>query len=230
MATTNGGGRGQLRMVERDLRTPASAGVAGLVFAALFVVSILLLYKQPAQGSTAAEIAAWYLDNHARKLAVVGIYLVPFAGIAFLWFIAVIRAHIGEREDRFFATVFICSGVLFVAMMFAAAAAGGSSIAAVKFQGAPPPGPDTFVFARGLAYTFLYIYAVRAAAVFIISVSTLGLRTGTLPRWLVFLGYAVAVVQLVSVSYYKGIVLIFPAWVAIASVELLRAARAASRA
>ena len=96
----------------------------------------------------------------------------------------------------------------------------------MKFQHAPPPAPDAFVFARGLGYTFLYIYAVRAAAVFIISVSTLGLRTGALPRWLVFLGYAVAVVQLVSVSYYKGIVLVFPAWVAVASVELLRAARA----
>lgn len=213
-------------VVERRLRTPAAAGVAGLVFAVLFVVSILLSDKHPAAGSSAAEIAAWYLRNHARSLAVIGLYLVPFAGIAFLWFIAVIRAHIGEREDRFFATVFICSGVLFVAMMFAAAASVGASVAAVKFQHAPPPGPDAFVFARGLGYTFLYIYAVRAAAVFIISVSTLGLRTGALPRWLVFLGYAVAVVQLVSVSYYKGIVLVFPAWVAVASVELLRAARA----
>lgn len=216
-------------VVERRLRTPTAAGVAGLVFAALFVLSILLSDKHPAAGSSASEIAAWYLRNHARSLAVVGLYLVPFAGIAFLWFIAVIRSHIGEREDRFFATVFLGSGLLFVAMLWAAAASVGASVAAVKFQGAPPPGPDAFVFARGLGYTFLYVYAVRAAAVFVISVSTLALRTRSLPRWLVFLGYAVAVVQLVSVSYYKGIVLIFPAWVVVVSIELLRFARAENR-
>ena len=229
MATSNGGGRDEVLVVERQLRTPTAAGVAGLVFAALFVLSILLSDKHPAAGSSADEIAAWYLRNHARTLAVVGLYLVPFAGIAFLWFIAVIRSHIGEREDRFFATVFLGSGLLFVAMLWAAAASVGASVAAVKFQGAPPPGPDAFVFARGLGYTFLYVYAVRAAAVFVISVSTLALRTGSLPRWLVFLGYAVAVVQLVSVSYYKGIVLIFPAWVVVVSIELLRFARAENR-
>jgi hypothetical protein len=40
------------------------------------------------------------------------------AGIAFLWFIGVIRDHLGDREDRFFATVFLGSGLLFVAMLF----------------------------------------------------------------------------------------------------------------
>ena len=54
--------------------------------------------------------------------------LIPFAGIAFLWFIGVLRDRIGEREDRFFATVFLGSGLLFVAMLFVAAAiAAGSS-------------------------------------------------------------------------------------------------------
>ena len=48
-----------------------------------------------------------------------GLYLVPFAGIAFLWFIGVVRDRIGEREDKFFATVFFGSGLLFVAMLFA---------------------------------------------------------------------------------------------------------------
>jgi hypothetical protein len=45
-------------------------------------------------------------------VALVGLYLAPFAGIAFLWFIAAIRSQLGEREDRFFATVFLGSGLL----------------------------------------------------------------------------------------------------------------------
>jgi hypothetical protein len=214
-----------LRAAERELRTPAAAGVAGLVFAALFVASVVLLYPQPARGSSNAQIAAWYVHGRGRTLGIVGLYLVPFAGIAFLWFIAAVRHRIGAYEDRFFATVFLGGGLLFVAMLFAAAAAAGAPLAAVRFQNAPPPSPDVVVFARGLGYTLLYVYAVRAAGVFMIVSSTIGLRTGTLPRWLAFVGYAVALALLLSVSFSRGFVLIFPAWVALVSVELLRRAR-----
>jgi hypothetical protein len=37
----------------------------------------------------------------------IGLNLIPFAGIAFLWFIGVIRDRIGAHEDRFFATVLL---------------------------------------------------------------------------------------------------------------------------
>ena len=214
----------ELGKVGRELRTPAAAGIAGLVFSALFVASLVLLYRHPASGSSAQEIAEWYRRRDARNVAV-GLYLVPFAGIAFLWFIAVIRSRIGDQEDRFFSTVLFGSGILFVAMLFAAAAAGGASFTAVKFQGAPAPSPDSIVFARGLAYTFLYVYGVRAAAVFMIVVSTIALRTTILPRWLSFLGYALAAVLLFSVSFFKGIVLIFPAWVTALSIVILWTAR-----
>jgi hypothetical protein len=214
-----------LGTVERELRTPAAAGVAGLVFTVLFVVSLALLYRQPAPESSASEIAAWYLRDYARTIGVVGLYLVPFAGIAFLWFVAAVRSRIGANEDKFFATVFLGSGILFVGMLYAAAATAGASLAAVKFQHSPPPSPDVFVYARGLGYTFLYVYAIRAAAVFMIVSSTVGWRTGTLPRWLAFTGYAVALVLLFSVSYYRGIVFVFPAWVATVSIELLVLAR-----
>jgi hypothetical protein len=217
---------GVIGTIDRELRAPAAAGIAGLVFSGLFVASLVLLYRSPAKGSSAAQIAAWYLRGNVETIGLVGLYLLPFAGIAFLWFIAAVRNRIGQHEDRFFATVFMGGGILFVGMLYAAAASAGASLAAVKFQGAPPPHPDVFVFARGLAYTFLYVYAIRAAAVFMIVSSTIGLRTGTLPRWLAFLGYAVALVLLFSVSYFKGFIFIFPAWVSIVSVELLARARA----
>jgi hypothetical protein len=195
--------------------------VAGLVFSTLFTISLVLLYRQPAKGSGADEIAAWYLRNEVKTLGLVGLYLMPFAGIAFLWFVAAVRYRIGAHEDRFFATVFLGGGILFVSMLFAAAATAGASLAAVRFQGSPPPTPAVVVFARGLAYTFLYVYGVRAAAVFMIVTSTIGLRTGTLPRWLVFLGYLVALVLLFSVSYSRAFVFVFPAWVTAVSIEIL---------
>ncbi len=210
----------------RDVSAPRAAGVAGLLFAALFIGAILLVRGQPAAESSPAEVADWYLRGDSKRVAFVSLYLAPFAGIAFLWFIAVIRSHLGDREDRFFATVFLGSGLLFVAMLFAAAATAGAPLLAVKFQGAPLPSPDAIGLARALAYTFLYVYGVRAAAVFMITVSTLALRTASLPRWLVIVGYVVAVVMLFGVSFFKIVVLLFPVWVAAVSLVILLTARA----
>jgi hypothetical protein len=211
------------RGVGRRLDTPRAAGIAGFVFSLLFVVAILLARPHPARGSSAEEIASFYLEQDAGRVALIGLYLIPFAGIAFLWFIAVIRSHLGEREDRFLATVFLGSGLLFVAMLFAASAAAGSLLAAVKYQGQPVPGPDTVVFARALAFAFLFVFGVRAAAVFMLVVSTIGLRTGFLPRWLVLAGYVGGLVFLFTVTYVELLVLILPAWVTAVSVVILRA-------
>jgi hypothetical protein len=220
VASESAAGRG----VGRRLETPRAAGIAGLVFSLLFVVAILLSRPAPARGSTAAEIARFYLDEPgAGRVVLLGLYLIPFSGIAFLWFIAAIRAHLGERGDRFFATVFLGSGLLFVAMLFSSAASAGSLLAAVKYQGQPLPGPDTVVFARALAFAFLFVFGVRAAAVFMLVVSTIGLRTGFLPRWLVIAGYVGGLVFLFTVTYVELLVLILPAWVTAVSVVILRA-------
>ena len=136
-------------------RVPRSAGVAGLVFAALFVASLALLRGHPEPGATAQEIARFYRDQESGDLVLVGLYLVPFSGIAFLWFIAAIRGRVGEQEDRFFATVFLGSGLLFVAMLFAAAAAAAAPVAASRFQDASPPSADEVDLARGLGDTLL---------------------------------------------------------------------------
>ena len=173
---------------DRALETPRSAGVAGLAFAVLFIASLVLLRNHPSGGSTAAEIRDFYLGTHAGSVALVGVYLAPFSGIAFLWFIAVVRTMIGTREDRFFATVFLASGLLFVAMLFVAAGVGGALLTAVKFEDEPLPSADTVVAIRSLAFGFLFIYAMRMAAVFMIVVSTIGMRLSMLPRRLVVAG------------------------------------------
>jgi hypothetical protein len=210
---------------ERRLETPRAAGVAGLVFTALFVLSILLVRSHPAGGSSAEEIQDFYLHRNAGRLALVGLNLVPFAGIAFLWFIAVIRSLIGEREDRFFATVFLGSGLLFVAMLFVGVGVGGAPLAAVKLQDEPIPSPDAVVLVRSIAYALLFVYAVRMAAVFMIVASTIGMRLRIFPRWLVLAGYVAALVLLLNVTYVELLILVFPGWVAAVSVVILRADR-----
>jgi hypothetical protein len=215
--------------VNRRLETPRAAGVAGLVFSVFFVLSILLLSSLPAAGSSTEEIQDFYVNGNTGSLAIIGLNLVPFAGIAFLWFIAVIRNLIGDREDRFFATVFLGSGLLFVAMLLVAAGVGGALLASLKFQDDPVPSPEAVALVRSLAFAILFICAVRMAAVFMIVVSTIGRSLGIFPRWLVLGGYVAAVVLLLNVFYVELLVLVFPAWVAAVSVVILRVDRSLIR-
>jgi hypothetical protein len=209
--------------VERRLDTPRAAGIAGLIFSVLFVVALLMLRVRPNTGSSAQEIADFYLEHDRGWVALVGLYVVPFAGIAFLWFVAAIRSHIGAQEDRFFATVLLGSGILFVAVLFAASAAAASLVAGVKFLDQPPPTADSVLLARSLGFSLLFVFGVRMAAVFMIVASTIGLRTGLLPRWLVLAGYACGLVFMFTVTYVEALALLLPAWVAAVSVVILRA-------
>ena len=147
--------------------------------------------------------------------------MAPFAGIAFLWFLAVARTHIGQRADRFFDTVFFGSGVLLVAMVFAAAAAAGAFSAAIRFQDIGAPLSGDVDLARALAYSLLYTFAVKAAAVFMIVTSTIAFRSRTLPRALVYVSWALGLLLLFSVSFYEPIILVFPLWVATISITIL---------
>jgi hypothetical protein len=91
------------------------------VFSILLIITLVLIrISVPADPLEAGAglSGSWKTVNLALNM-------VPFAGIAYLWFIAVLRDLIGDHEDRFFATVFIGSGLLFLAMLFAASAVAG---------------------------------------------------------------------------------------------------------
>jgi hypothetical protein len=197
------------------LRTIRAAGVAGLIFSTLLTVSLVLFRSSPAAGDTGVGTPrvtdAWE----------VALYLVPFSGIAFLWFLAVLRRRIGRREDQFFSTVFLGSGLLFIAMLFAADAT-ASAVVAVAQSGVPTSDP-TYAFGRGLAAALFYVFAVKMAAVFMLVSSNIGRRTGFLPTWFIVVGGLGAVVMLLSVGFFEPLALIFPAWVAVVSILLLRA-------
>lgn len=211
--------------VEHRLETPRAAGIAGLLFSVLFVVALLMLRVRPDPGSSKQEIADFYLEHDRGWVAMVGLYVVPFAGIAFLWFVAAIRSHLGAQEDRFFVTVMLGSGILFVATLFAASAAAAALVAGVKFLDQPPPSPDGVLLARSLGFALLFVFGVRMAAVFMLVTSTIGLRTGVLPRWLVVAGFVCGLVFLFTVTYVEALALLLPAWVTAVSVVILRAAR-----
>ena len=197
------------------LRTPRSAAVAGIIFSVLLITALTLL--RVSAPPTPAVAGVWLSDSAHRAAVAIGLNLVPFAGIAFLWFIGVLRARIGEREDRLFATVFLGSGLLFVGMLFVAAAVAGATIAAATAQ----PGPDVLKLNRDLTGSLLNVYAMRMAAVFTLTTVNIARRTGIVSRWLVLAGLACALILLVGTGISPWVELLFPAWILALSLDVL---------
>ncbi len=208
-----------VRSIER--RAPRSAGLAGIAFSILFLAAIFVTGGRPPEGISDAGLVAWFELSGKGGFTLAALYLIPFAGIAFLWFLGVVRDRVGAREDRFLATVFLGSGLLFVAMLWAAAAAVGSLIVDGAYAGAPPVSAAAIESARGLAASFLYVLDARAAAVFTIVTSTIALRTGTFPRWLIIAGYVIALLMLLSLWLLQWVLILFPIWVFVMSTFIL---------
>jgi hypothetical protein len=201
-------------LIARRWRSRRSAAVAGVAFAVLLVVALVML--RLAAPETGLEALA--ADAGRRRTIRLSLHLVPFAGIAFLWFIGVVRDQLGQVEDRLFSTVFLGSGLLFLALLFQGAAASTSLLDLLAGSGV---GADVWGFGRGATATLISVYGMRMAAVFTFSVSTVALRTHAVPRWVALLGYAVGLLLLLAAGGNPWVQLAFPGWVLLLSVAIL---------
>jgi hypothetical protein len=196
-------------LTRATLRTPKAAAVAGIIFSLLLIaVFWLLRISVPADPM---EPGAW-LRTSARTVAL-ALNLVPFAGIAFLWFIGVLRDRLAQREDRLFATVF--------SILFVAAAVIGAIILAFVDQPKELIDSATFRFSRVLAYGLVNIYMIKIAGVFMFSTSTVAVYTEFAPRWIAFLGYGLALIVLFGSYYIEWSFVVFPLWVLLLSTYIL---------
>jgi len=204
-------------LTDLRLKTPRAAALAGILFAILFSIAHILIRisipPDPADGG------AW-LEEQANTVAL-ALSLVPIAGIAFLWFIGVLRDRMGQLEDRFFSSVFLGSGLLYLAMTFVSAALAGGLLASYALEPDALIASGLYTFSRAVMWRISNIYAVRMAGVFMISLGTISVRTRIMSRWLVFLTYALALVLLFSIGLSLWVTLIFPGWVLIVSVYIL---------
>ncbi len=188
--------------------------MAGIVFGVLLLGALTMVRLALSDTS----IASLQSDSSKRALIGLSLNLVPFAGIAFLWFIGVVRDQLGDVEDRLFSTVFLGSGLLFLAMLFVGSVTTSTVMSLVAAQN---PSAELFDYGRVTTQGLISVYALRMAAVFTLSVSTVGMRTGALPRWVVYSGYVVALGLMVAAGEHKWVQLIFPAWVLMVSVVIL---------
>jgi hypothetical protein len=201
----------------RRLSTPRAAAFAGVLFAVLFGTALVLIRTALPDGG---EHGSQWVDGSAGHLKIAAV-LMPFAGIMFLWFIGVVRDGIGKYEDKFFSSVFLGSGLLFLAMMFTSSAVGAGLEATPRLQIDDVAHDEVVVFGQALLTTLTNTYALRMGAVFMISLATIWLKTRLMPTWLVAGTYLVAISLLIASDISMWVTLAFPAWVLVVSLLAL---------
>ncbi len=201
----------------RRLTTPRAAAIAGILFGLLFGASLILM--RSAIPETLSSDTSWAQTGAWKINLALG--LMPFAGIAYLWFIGVVRDKLGEFEDRFFSTIFFGSSLLFLAMVFISMSIAGGILSIYLLITGETPDYSVILFGRALMLHISNVYALRMAGMTMISLATIWIRTGLMARWLAVLTYVLAAVLLLVVSLSVWVTLIYPAWVFLISVYIL---------
>lgn len=204
------------------------AAWSGLVFAVLIVAALVLLHRAPALGDSDAAYAAFYAGNGDQVVVAVGLYLVPFAGIAFLWFMTAIRNVLDVLTPAPSAMAHglnLLAGILFVTLTFAGAAAVGAVAFGVYFGRAPVEDPAVARVLTALGYGLVFVFAVRGAGMFAITTTTLLRNARVLSTVPAVVAYLLAAFLLLAVTTNPVAILVFPAWVVLIAVVLLRHAR-----
>src|SRR5215475_12790864 len=206
----------EISSIRERLTAPRAAAVAGILFSVLLITSYILVWLSiPQNPREDMDVIV-----HSKTISF-ALNLLPFAGIAFLWFIAAVRNRLGALEDRFFATVLLGSGLLYIAMIFTSAALAGGLIGVLINVPEIVTQPGAYALGRAQIYQTMNVYGIKMAGVFMFSTSTMVLRTSIVPRWIAFLGYSLGALLLLSVGIIRCIPLVFPMWVLLISVAIL---------
>jgi hypothetical protein len=204
------------------------SSLTGILFAALLVLALVFVYTTPRLSASDAEITAFYAGS-STLLVTVGLYLVPFAGIAFLWHAHTTRLLIKFRTPTPSAIPYglqLVSGVLFVVLLFAGTASAGAVALLKDLTTAPLPSADVVRGMLALGYGLVFVYAIRGAGMYALTTTTLLRQAGIMPTWLAVVSYLLALFLLVSTTLHPVVVLLFPAWVVVAGlVVFIRAGR-----
>jgi hypothetical protein len=201
----------------RELRTPHAAGIMGVLFAGLFAAAVVL-DRIAAPGNPASERDDF--SGAAPRLVLFSSHLIGFAGIFFLWFIGVVRSRLGRREDQFFSTVLFGSGIVFVASLYASVAVEVAGVAEVN-RGRPEA-LESVRLAFDTSYLFAYVFAAKMAGAFMAVFTTMLIRLAQPGRWLTIFGYIGALMLLFTIPRVEWLLLVFPLWVLVLSIKILR--------
>jgi hypothetical protein len=209
------------KTIGKKARSVESAAIAGIAYAILAFIALTLLTRQPSLSLSSEEIAAWYEDAANRTPVVIGLNLAAVSSVAFLWFVAVIRRRVGDKEDRFFGTVFLGSAIVYVGMWLVAATLLAAAAVAPELFAGGAVDKASHTLMAGTAGGLLLVAGPRIQAVFVLTTSTLILRSGVMPKWLAYLGYVMGLALFITPLIIQPLGVGFPAWVLVVSVTIL---------
>ncbi len=206
------------RKVRRDIRSPRSAAFAGIIYSILMITGMILTAS--IARVRLEDITPELLESWSRKASLI-IIMVPFAGIAFLWFTGVVRDLLGELEDRFFATIFYGSGIIQVVLLFIWGAIFGAIMATRSLMVVESRDARMYLFGFALMNEIIGNYALRMAGVYMTAINSLWSKTGLMPRWMTIITYILAFGFLLAAERFREARFIFPLWIFLVSVYIL---------
>jgi single-stranded-DNA-specific exonuclease len=157
-----------------------SASVAGIIFVVLYVTSFYLLSRIPPGSAT---------DGQTLTLA--GLLIVPYSGLAFLYVMIMLRAMgraTGIRFSRILGQAQFGAGLIFIAFVFAAVAALAATPASMQYAGLQAD-PVAVRILPLYSSTLLVMFAMRMAAMFVFTTTSIGWATQLMPSWFRWLSY-----------------------------------------
>jgi hypothetical protein len=196
-------------------RSAALTGIVGAAFSLLFLLSLWLLSTAPRPHDSDEAYIHFYTSDDRKKVVLVGLYILPLAAVAFIWFIAALRqwtTHSRRRGSQLIATVQLLSGVAFITLALASAAASTMPAALVELSDETLKAEvarDFPLFGNAL----LLVFGVRMAAMFVMTTTNIASKVGFMPRWFGIISLLVAAVLFLSASLSVWLAVVFPAWV-----------------
>lgn len=205
----------RLHLLQRLRKDALTAAGVGIVFAVLFLGGLWLLFQLPQASSADEEILAFYAGGGIRPVLIGGLYVLPLAAVAFMWFVALIRSWFRFRTDRFsgvFSTVQLLSAGTFITLTLCGAGAASVIAAGVDMAGMAVD-PDSARQFPVLARELMMIFAMRMAAIFVMTTATIGSQAELFPKWFRIASIAVALALFLAASLSYALVALFPLWV-----------------
>lgn len=199
-----------------ELRKAAAlTGALGAVFSILFLGSLWLIHSAPRPRDGEQAYIDFYSGDGRHKIVIAGLYVLPFAAVAFIWFIAALRqwvAHSTRRGSQMIGTVQLVSGIAFITLALASAASTTMPAALAQLTDEkvdPSLARDFPLYGNVL----LLIFGVRMAAIFVMTTTNISSKSGLMPRWFAIASIIVALFLLLSATLSVWLAALFPLWV-----------------
>jgi hypothetical protein len=196
------------------------AALTGALFVVLWVTAYLILGGTVESSNSDAEISAYFADEGQRARGVIALFVLLGASLPFIIFLSVLRARLAQGEDgaAVWATAALGAGLVSAALWTVAATLyvlpyleWGSSTGRYQLD------LDTYRLLSNAGF-IAWVSAGTIMSILVLATSVLGIRARVIPRWLSWVGFAVAVSLLASFLVIPVIVLL--AWLLAVSITL----------